>query len=78
MDDQDENLDQLTETIRRQQELGTLIGDELESHAQLIEETEDMVDRSDERVRQTKKKLHQLRQRIKDNRKEISTISNTN
>ncbi|KAG1449857.1 hypothetical protein G6F56_008521 [Rhizopus delemar] len=57
MDDQDQDLDDLSDAIRRQRELGLLIGDELESHAILIDETEEMVDRTDERLRKAKKKL---------------------
>lgn len=57
MDDQDQDLDHLSDAIRRQRELGLLIGDELETHAQIIDETEEMVDRTDERLRQAKKKL---------------------
>ncbi|RCH87859.1 hypothetical protein CU098_009674, partial [Rhizopus stolonifer] len=68
IDDQDQDLDHLSETIRRQRELGLLIGDELETHAQLIDETEDMVDRTDERLRQARKKLDYVNRKIKDNK----------
>ncbi|EPB83601.1 hypothetical protein HMPREF1544_09644 [Mucor circinelloides 1006PhL] len=67
IDDQDQDLDHLSDAIRRQRELGLLIGDELETHAQIIDETEEMVDRTDERLRQAKKKLDYVGRRVKDN-----------
>lgn len=67
MDDQDQDLDHLSSAIRRQRDLGLLIGDELETHAQLIDETEEMVDRTDERLRQAKKKLDYVGRKVKDN-----------
>ncbi|KAI7882089.1 uncharacterized protein EV154DRAFT_523072 [Mucor mucedo] len=68
IDDQDTDLDHLSLAIRRQRELGLLIGDELETHAQIIDETEEMVDRTDERLRQAKKKLDYVGRRVKDNK----------
>ncbi|KAF1805549.1 hypothetical protein FB192DRAFT_1275267 [Mucor lusitanicus] len=68
MDDQDQDLDHLSDAIRRQRELGLLIGDELETHAQIIDETEEMVDRTDERLRQAKKKLDYVGRKVKDNK----------
>lgn len=67
--DQDQDLDDLSDAIRRQRELGLLIGDELESHAILIDETEEMVDRTDERLRKAKKKLDHVGRKVKDNSK---------
>ncbi|KAI9257654.1 hypothetical protein BY458DRAFT_492274 [Sporodiniella umbellata] len=69
MDDQDQDLDDLSEAIRRQRELGLLIGDELESHAILIDETEGMVDRTDQRLKKAKKKLDYVGRKVKDNSK---------
>lgn len=69
MDDQDQDLDHLSEAIKRQRELGSLIGQELETHAQLIDETEEMVDRSDERLRETRRKLDKLKRKVQDNSK---------
>ncbi|KAI8336891.1 hypothetical protein BD560DRAFT_339960 [Blakeslea trispora] len=73
MEDQDQDLDHLSDAIRRQRELGLLIGDELESHAQLIDETEEMVDRTDERLRQARKKLDYVSRKMKDN-KSVCTV----
>ncbi|OBZ86250.1 Syntaxin-51 [Choanephora cucurbitarum] len=74
MDDQDQDLDHLSDAIRRQRELGLLIGDELETHAQLIDETEEMVDRTDERLRQAKKRLDHVNRKIKDNSKSFTLV----
>ncbi|KAI8577288.1 hypothetical protein K450DRAFT_252471 [Umbelopsis ramanniana AG] len=68
MDDQDRNLDMLSEAVGRQRELGLLIGDELESHVQLIEETDEMVDRTDTRLRNAQKRLNYVGRRVKDNK----------
>ncbi|KAG1106316.1 hypothetical protein G6F42_016802 [Rhizopus arrhizus] len=75
IDDQDQDLDHLSDAIRRQRELGLLIGDELETHAQIIDETEEMVDRTDERLRQAKKKLDYVGRRVKDNNESIQTMA---
>ncbi|KAG0744956.1 hypothetical protein G6F57_008873 [Rhizopus arrhizus] len=68
MDDQDQDLDHLSDAILRQRELGLLIGEELETHAILIDETGDMVDRTDERLRRAKKKLDYVGRKVKDNK----------
>jgi hypothetical protein len=67
--DQDRNLDVLSEAVGRQRELGLLIGDELESHVELIEETDEMVDRTDTRLRNAQKRLNYVGRRVKDNSK---------
>jgi hypothetical protein len=59
----------LSEAVGRQRELGLLIGDELESHVQLIEETDEMVDRTDTRLRSAQKRLNHVGRRVKDNSK---------
>ena len=71
--DQDTNLDHLSDAIRRQRELGLLIGDELDTHAQLIDETHEMVDRTDARLQKARKKLNYVGRKVKDNRKLIKT-----
>ncbi|KAI8147554.1 hypothetical protein BJV82DRAFT_507826, partial [Fennellomyces sp. T-0311] len=67
--DQDGNLDQLSDAIRRQRELGIQIGDELDSHVQLIDETESMVERTDARLQRAKRKLDYVGRKVRDNRK---------
>jgi hypothetical protein len=51
-----------------------MIGDELETHAILIDETEEMVDRTDERLRRAKKKLDYVGRKVKDNSKLYSCL----
>jgi ABC-type transporter Mla subunit MlaD len=65
-------LDHLSAAIRRQRELGEMIGDELETHAQLIDETEDMVDRTQYRLERAKSKLDHVGRKLKDNSKSTS------
>lgn len=67
--DQDHNLDQLSDAIRRQRELGLMIGDELDTHAQLIDETEAMVDRTNARLQKARRKLNYVGRKVKDNSK---------
>ncbi|KAL1934622.1 hypothetical protein VTP01DRAFT_6804 [Rhizomucor pusillus] len=68
IEDQDNNLDQLSDAIRRQRELGLMIGDELDTHAQLIDETEAMVDRTDARLQKARRKLNYVGRKVKDNK----------
>lgn len=72
--DQDRNLDMLSDAVGRQRELGLLIGDELESHVQLIEETDEMVDRTDTRLRNAQKRLNYVGRRVKDNSKWLTPV----
>lgn len=72
--DQDTNLDHLSDAIRRQRELGLLIGDELDTHAQLIDETHEMVDRTDARLQKARKKLNYVGRKVKDNRKQNTDL----
>ncbi|KAI8092789.1 uncharacterized protein BX664DRAFT_364632 [Halteromyces radiatus] len=65
---QDENLDHLSLAIGRQRELGLMIGDELDSHVQLIDETEMLADRTDERLRRARRKLDYVGRKVKDNK----------
>lgn len=57
LSDQDQDLDRLNETIIRQQELGLMIGEELDYHIELLTDTEDMVDRTDGRLNRAKRSL---------------------
>ncbi|KAF8950325.1 hypothetical protein CPC16_009133 [Podila verticillata] len=57
MDDQDSNLDRLSEALDRQQEIGLMIGDELDTHLDLLEETDHLVDRTENRLGSAAKRL---------------------
>ncbi|KAG0262676.1 hypothetical protein BG011_009897 [Mortierella polycephala] len=65
MDDQDQNLDRLSETIGRQQELGLMIGDELDTHMDMLEDTDHLVDRTENRLGIAKKRLTKVAQGTK-------------
>ena len=51
MQNQDTHLDELSKTIARQKEIGVLLGDELEYHVELLEQTEMGVDAAQQRIR---------------------------
>ncbi|KAF9389042.1 hypothetical protein CPB97_012093 [Podila verticillata] len=57
MDDQDTNLDRLSEALGRQQDIGLMIGDELDTHLDLLEETDHLVDRTENRLGSAAKRL---------------------
>ncbi|KAF9283350.1 hypothetical protein BGZ74_001939, partial [Mortierella antarctica] len=57
VDDQDSNLDRLSDALGRQQEIGLMIGDELDTHLDLLEETDHLVDRTENRLGMAAKRL---------------------
>lgn len=57
MDEQDEHLDRLGESIGRQRELSMQIGDELDSHVAMLDEVDGVVDRHQSRLDRAKKTL---------------------
>jgi len=66
LDEQDESLDRLSESIRNQRELSIQIGDELDSHVQLLDEVDVLVDRHQDRLGGAKKRLNSVAQTAKD------------
>lgn len=66
MDEQDQSLDRLSESIRNQRELSIQIGDELESHVQLLDDVDDSVDRHQERLNGAKRRLGSVAKTAKD------------
>ncbi|KAF9131973.1 hypothetical protein BGW39_001042 [Mortierella sp. 14UC] len=50
MDDQDQNLDRLSNSLGRQQEIGLTINEELESQVGMLDDTEHLVDRTENRI----------------------------
>jgi len=66
--DQDRHLDHLSEAIGRQKELGILISDELDLHAELLEQNEIAVD-------STAGRMGTARRRLEDFRKSASSKS---
>ncbi|KAF9978175.1 hypothetical protein BGZ73_003556 [Actinomortierella ambigua] len=57
VEDQDAHLDRLSESLGRQQEVGLMIGEELDSHVVLLDESEHLVDRTAQRLGHAGKRL---------------------
>ena len=60
MDDQDERLNHLSNSINRQNQLSVQIGDELDVHHQLLEDTDGAMDRTQARLGRAKKRLDKV------------------
>ncbi|KAF9431580.1 hypothetical protein BGZ76_000130 [Entomortierella beljakovae] len=60
MDDQDQNLDRLSNALGRQQEVGLMIGDELDTHMDLLDDTDHLVDRTGNRLGIARKQLEKV------------------
>ncbi|RIB02709.1 hypothetical protein C2G38_2255433 [Gigaspora rosea] len=67
LSEQDRDLDRLSDAVGRQRELGLLIGEELSSQIQLLEETEDMIDHTDRSLDRAKRNLSKLTKKVKNN-----------
>lgn len=65
--DQDEALDRLGESISRQRELSIQIGDELDEHVQMLEDMDGNVDRHQNRLDKARKNLGHVARKAKDN-----------
>jgi len=66
--EQDEQLDRLGESIRRQGELSIQIGDELDSHVQMLDGVDVMVDRHQTRLDKARKSLGTIARKANDNK----------
>lgn len=66
--EQDEQLDRLGESIRRQGELSIQIGNELDDHVQLLDEVDGRVDRHQTRLDKARKQLGTVARKAKDNK----------
>ncbi|KAF9402581.1 hypothetical protein BGX21_009572 [Mortierella sp. AD011] len=60
IDDQDQNLDRLSNALNRQQEIGLMIGDELDTHVDLLDDTDHLVDRAESRLGIARKQLDRV------------------
>src|SRR5690606_3885295 len=65
--EQDESIDRLSESISRQRELSIQIGDELDSHAQLLDEVEVLTDRQQGRLDNAKRRMDHIYRRASEN-----------
>lgn len=75
MDEQDDSLDRLSESISRQRELSIQIGDELESHVQLLDEVDDLVDRHQTRLDGAGKRLKSFAKQAREHGKIVSYMN---
>lgn len=73
LQEQDEQLDRLGDSIGRQRELSIQIGDELDEHVQMLDEVEHHVDRHQTRLDGARKRLGAVARKAKDN-KQLTTI----
>lgn len=60
MDDQDERLNHLSNSINRQNQLSVQIGDELDVHHQLLEDTDAAMDRTSASLGRARKRLDKV------------------
>ncbi|KAI8852015.1 hypothetical protein BC829DRAFT_385751 [Chytridium lagenaria] len=67
IDEQDIHLDILSESIQRQKAIGMRIGEELELHVDLLEETEAAVDETTARLGDSSRRLNQVSSRSRAN-----------
>lgn len=68
LQEQDDHLDRLGESIGRQRELSMRIGDELESHMAILEEVDEATDRHSSRLDRAKKVLGRVAKSASDNK----------
>jgi syntaxin 8 len=71
--EQDEQLDRLGDSIRRQGELSIQIGNELDDHVQLLDEVDARVDRHQTTLDKARKNLGTVARKAKDNM-QLTTI----
>lgn len=60
MDDQDTTLEQFSAILRRQKELGTAIGNELDLHNEMLDDLNDDVDRVGGKLKGARRKLNKI------------------
>lgn len=73
LDEQDEQLDRLGESIGRQRELSMQIGDELDDHVAMLDQVESATDRHQNRIDRAGRALGKVARSANDN-KQITTI----
>lgn len=74
MEDQDEQLDELGRSIGRQRELSMQIGDELDDHVAMLDETERVVDRHQGRLDRGRKQLGRIARAAGENKSMVTII----
>ncbi|KAK9333147.1 syntaxin-61 [Lipomyces starkeyi] len=74
MQQQDDSLDRLSESISRQRELSIQIGDELDSHIELLGEVDRLVDWGQHRLDGARKRLDYVSRKTKENSSLVAII----
>ncbi|KAK9477225.1 hypothetical protein V1514DRAFT_334559 [Lipomyces japonicus] len=74
MRQQDESLDRLSESISRQRELSIQIGEELDSHVELLGEVDRLVDWGQHRLDGARKRLDKVSRKAKENGSLVTII----
>ncbi|KAF9208993.1 hypothetical protein BGZ49_006850 [Haplosporangium sp. Z 27] len=75
IDDQDQNLDRLSNALGRQQEIGLMIGDELDTHMGLLDDTDHLVDRTGSRLGIAQKQLAKVAKGTKGYRSWLTILA---
>lgn len=73
LQDQDDQLDRLGESIGRQRDLSIQIGDELDEHVAMLDEVDEHVDRHQGRLDGARERIGRLARKANDN-KQVTAI----
>lgn len=74
MAEQDEQLDALGQSIGRQRELSMMIGDELDDHVAMLDETERVVDRHQSRLDRGRKQIGKIARAANENKSMVTIV----
>lgn len=74
LEDQDEHLDRLGESIGRQRELSMQIGDELDSHVAMLDDVEGLTDRHQSRLDRASKTLAKVAKGAGENKQMTAIV----
>ena len=74
LEEQDAQLDALGESISRQRELSMQIGDELDSHVMMLDESERQVDRHQSRLDRARRQVGKLARGVGESKQMITII----
>ena len=72
--EQDQNLDILSESIRRQKDIGLLISQELDTHLEILEDTEYQINYTETRLGTADRNLRKMLKKAKTNSKTFVSI----
>lgn len=74
MEEQDDQLDELGRSIGRQRELSMQIGDELDDHVAMLDETERVVDRHQGRLDRGRKQIGRITRAAGENKSMVTIV----